>query len=109
MRLALGLGKPGDDAQAFPVGDGGIRRPSNRSPDWHRVDVVDLRFHGPRHTQASQLIAAKLDVVMIVARLGHSKPTITWKIYAHLFEKDDTAAADVSNRALGANPIPKKD
>ncbi|WP_295135662.1 site-specific integrase [uncultured Reyranella sp.] len=108
LRLALGLGKPGDDALVYPAGHGGIKRPSNLSRDWRRADAADLHFHGLRHTHASQLIAAGLDVVLISTRLGHAKPTITLAIYAHLFEKDDAAAAEAINRALGASPVPKR-
>lgn len=72
-----------------------------------RSDAADIHFHRLRHTHASQLIAAGLDVLLNSARLGHRKPTITLAIYAHLFEKDDAAAAEAINRALGANSVPK--
>jgi integrase len=107
LRLAMGLGRPGEDALVFPAGHGGLMRPSNLSRNWRQANAVDIHFHGLRHTHASQLIAAKLDVVLIAARLGHNKPTITLSIYAHLFEKDDTAAAEAINRALGASWVPK--
>lgn len=107
QRLALGLGRPGDDALVFPAGSGGLKRPSNLSRDWRRANAADVNFHATRHTHASQLIAAKLDVVLISKRLGHRSPNITLEIYAHLFEDDDAAAAEVINRALGANSVPK--
>jgi integrase len=47
----------------------------------------------PGPTHASALIAAGLDVVVISRRLGHGSPNVTLRIYAHLFKKDDTAAA----------------
>jgi len=109
QRLAMGLGKPADDALVFPAGHGGLKRPSNLSRNWRRTDAVDLHFHGLRHTHASQLIAAGLDVVLISKRLGHSNPNITLGIYAHLWEKDDAAAAEAINRAFGASSVPKKD
>jgi integrase len=33
-------------------------------------------------------------------RLGHSKPDITLRIYAHLFRNDDSKAAAAINAAL---------
>ena len=39
---------------------------------------------------------------MISKRLGHAKPDITLRIYAHLFQKDDGKAAAAINTALNA-------
>jgi integrase len=33
-------------------------------------------------------------------RLGHAKPDITLRVYAHLFRKDDSKAAAAINAAL---------
>jgi integrase len=56
-----------------------------------------LTFHAPRHIHASHLIDAGIDVVRISRRLGHSSPTVTLKIYAHLFrERDDKSTAAVN-------------
>jgi integrase len=33
-------------------------------------------------------------------RLGHASPAITLKVYAHLFRKDDSKAAEAINAAL---------
>jgi integrase len=59
-----------------------------------------VSFHELRHTHASQLIDAGVDVVQISKRLGHASPAITLSIYAHLFQKDDSKAADAINAAL---------
>jgi len=107
VRLALGLGRPADDALVFPAMDGGFRRPSNLSRDWRRAGVVDVNFHALRHTHASQLIAAGIDVVLISTRLGHASPNVTLGIYAHLFDHDDRRAADAVNAMLGASRVPK--
>jgi integrase len=40
-----------------------------------------------------------VDIVTISKRLGHAKPDITLRIYAHLFRKDDGKAAAI-NAAL---------
>ena len=44
------------------------------------------RIHELRHTYASMLIAEGLDLNFIAGQLGHSTPTITLEIYAHLFD-----------------------
>jgi len=62
--------------------------------------VPDLAFHNLRHTHASPLIDAGVDIVTISKRLGHAKPDITLRIYAHLFQKDDGEAAAAINAAL---------
>jgi integrase len=49
-------------------------------PEFPRVS-----FHSLRHSHASALIAAKIDVVKVSRRLGHSSPVITLGVYAHLF------------------------
>ena len=51
-------------------------------------------FHSLRHSHASALIAAGLDVVMISRRLGHANPSVTLSVYGHLFARDDSAAAN---------------
>ena len=57
----------------------------------------DVTLHALRHTHASQLIDAGLDVVTIARRLGHASPNVTLAVYAHLFrQRDDKAAAAVN-------------
>lgn len=107
LRMALGLGKMPDDAMVFATLGGGVKRPSNLSRDWRRTGAADVNFHALRHTHASQLIAAGLDLPAISRRLGHKNPTITLQVYAHLFEHDDTKAAAIINAALGAISVPK--
>jgi integrase len=60
-------------------------------------------FHGWRHTHASQLIDAGVDIVTISRRLGHAKPDTTLRTYAHLFQKNDGKAAAAINAALGTS------
>jgi integrase len=62
--------------------------------------MPQITFHALRHTHASQLIDGNVDIVTISKRLGHSKPDITLRIYAHLFRKDDSKAAAAINAAL---------
>jgi integrase len=103
-RLLLGQGKPGDDDLVFPAWDGSPWGPDRFSAAWGKLarsHGIDVSFHALRHTHASQLIDAGVDVVTIARRLGHSSPTITLSTYAHLFKKDDSKAAAAINAALG--------
>jgi integrase len=105
LRMALGMGKMPDDALVFPAPlKGGYQSPRAFSKEWARVaaDIgfPGLTFHALRHTHASQLIDAGIDIVTISKRLGHAKPDITLRIYAHLFSKADTKAAAAINDAL---------
>jgi hypothetical protein len=62
--------------------------------------MPEVTFHALRHTHASQLIDAGVDIVTISKRLGHAKPNITLRTYAHLFRKDDGKAAAAINAAF---------
>ena len=59
-----------------------------------------MTFHALRYTHASQLIDQGVDIVTISKRLGHAKPDITLRIYAHLFRKDDGKAAEAINAIM---------
>jgi integrase len=105
LRMALGVGKLPDDALVFPAPlKGGYQSPRAFSKEWARlaksIGFAGISFHALRHTHASQLIDAGIDIVTISKRLGHAKPDITLRIYAHLFTKADTKAADAINAAL---------
>jgi integrase len=96
QRLALGLGKEGDDALVFPNWDGSIRSPNGVTKEWTlamRKAGLKATLHGLRHIHASTLIASGLDVLTISRRLGHGSPAITLGVYGHLFKTDDRAAA----------------
>jgi len=64
--------------------------------------IPSVKFHCVRHTHASALIAASLDVVNVSKRLGHASPTITLNVYAYLFSnKGDDGAAQTIEAAIG--------
>ena len=64
------------------------------------LGMPEITFHGLRHTHASQLIDAGVDIVTISKRLGHASPDVTLRVYAHLFQRDDDKAAVAINAAL---------
>ena len=98
LRLALGAGALPADAPVFATIEGGWPSPDGITDQWRaavkRLDLPKVKFHALRHSHASALIAAKLDVITISRRLGHSKASITLDVYGHLFTENDTAAAD---------------
>src|SRR5262249_1149243 len=98
-------GKMPDDALVFPVFDGGPRSLRAVSKEWEifaaSAGIREVTFHGLRHTHASQLIDAGVDVVTISKRMGHSSPTVTLSTYPHLFRPSDAKAAAAINAALG--------
>jgi integrase len=104
IRLQLGIGKLPDDALLFATIDGAPLWPNNVSVAWRAfakgIGLPDVRFHALRHTHASQLIDAGVDIVSISKRLGHAKPDITLKVYAHLFRNDDGKCAAAINAAM---------
>jgi integrase len=105
LRLALGLGRPGPDDLVFCLEDGSPLPPDRLSQRWHRTAVALglplVTFHAFRHTHASALLGAGLDIVTISRRLGHGSPGITLGIYAHHFKNTDAAAAAAIEAALG--------
>ena len=78
LRMALGAGKPSADALVFPDLEDGPQAPSNVSRAWGLVaadlGMPEITLHGLRHTHASQLIEAGVDIVTISKRLGHASP-----------------------------------
>lgn len=99
LRLKLGAGKLADDALLFVGIEGAPPSQKRYSKAWSDFSP-NMGFHNLRHTHASQLIDANVDIVTISRRLGHAKPDITLRIYAHLFQKDDGKAAAAINAAL---------
>jgi integrase len=104
LRMQLGLGKLAGDALLFSDIEGSPLPPNSTSAQFgeiaERVGMPEITFHSLRHTHASQLIDASVDIVTISKRLGHSKPDITLRVYAHLFRNDDSKAAAAINAAF---------
>jgi integrase len=99
VRMQLGAGRLPEDALLFADPNGRPLSSNAVSAAWADF-CPDVTFHALRHTHASQLIDAGVDIVTISKRLGHAKPDITLRVYAHLFHKDDSKAADAINAAF---------
>ena len=105
VRLVLGLGNITPETLVFSTVEGGLLSPDNLSRDWCRVgkakNLPRVSFHALRHTHASVLIRAGVDILTISRRLGHSKPSVTLDTYGHLIEGADAAAATAIASVLG--------
>jgi integrase len=55
--------------------------------------VPTITPHGLRHTAASIAISSSASVLSVANMLGHSDPSITLRIYAHLFDRDKESIA----------------
>jgi integrase len=61
---------------------------------------VGVHLHALRHFSATQAIAAGFDAVTVGARLGHSDPSVTLRVYAHAVEQRDRELAASLGRIL---------
>ena len=103
--IGMGLGRPANDALLFPrIFDGGLQSPSAYSSDWRAavlaLKLPDVSLHALRHTHASMLIDAGVDVVRVSKRLGHANPTTTLRTYGHLFRARDDLSVEAINAVI---------
>jgi integrase len=86
----------------FARPDGAPLSPDNLSRDWKRANL-GVSFHALRHTHASALIAAGVDVATVSRRLGHANVATTLRVYTHVFDKvrSDDQSRDAIARVLG--------
>jgi integrase len=102
LRMKLGAGKLAPEALVFADHEDKPIGPNYLSLLWRRASkgVVDTNLHALRHTYASALIKAGVDVVTVSTRLGHHSPSFTLRVYAKLFDKDDTTDVEAIERLL---------
>jgi integrase len=60
-----------------------------------RLGLAGVRTHSLRHMHATQLLAARVPVKTVSARLGHTLVSTTLNIYAHSLDESDTEAAGI--------------
>lgn len=68
-----------------------------------RNDLPRIRLHDLRHTGASLLISAGMDIETVKNRLGHSRASTTMDIYGHAYKKNDKKAANALEFILSKN------
>jgi integrase len=100
----------------FPNIRGGYMRNSNFDRNvWYpiREDVGipdTFVFHDLRHTQASLMLAAGVDLKVIQKRLGHRDFATTANTYAHLLQgAQDDAVAKMSKMMMKTAPKPESE
>ncbi len=97
LRLALAMGNLSNETPVFTTIDGGLISPNSVSRSWRRFCTAQqlplVAFHALRHTHASTLISAGVDVLTISRKLGHTKAAMTLDVYGHLMQGSDAAAA----------------
>ncbi|MBF6555122.1 MAG: site-specific integrase [Acidimicrobiales bacterium] len=85
-------------------------RPDNVTNFFIRVrdslDLPNIRLHDLRHFTATQLIGAGVDVRTVAGRLGHSDPSLTLRVYSHVIEERDRAAAAIMGNVLQQSDKP---
>jgi len=86
-----------DDVLVFPSEAGTpigcfnmVRR--HFTPALKRAGLPLIRFHDLRHTYASLLIQQGENIKYIQSQLGHSSPTVTLNVYAHLMKDQNQEA-----------------
>jgi len=62
-------------------------------PALEGAKVERIRFHDLRHTYASIMIEQRENIKYIQSQLGHSSPTVTLNVYAHLMKPVNQEAA----------------
>jgi integrase len=62
---------------------------------------VKAHLHLLRHFHASLLLESGLSFPQVAARLGHSSPQVTARVYAHVLDSPDAGAVAAVTKALG--------
>ena len=66
----------------------------------NRKGLPDVSIHSLRHTHATLMIAAGVNIKTVSSRLGHASVTTTGNIYTHAIKSADEAAAEIINDIL---------
>jgi len=73
-------------------------------PTLEAENLPKVRFHDLRHTYASIMIEQGENLKYIQTQLGHSSPTATLNVYAHLMKPtNQEAACRLENAIFGAD------
>ena len=68
-----------------------------------RAGLPQVRLHDTRHSHATALLRAGVDVKVVAGRLGHSSTSVTQNVYKHRVEQLDRATAEkVAGMLFGA-------
>jgi integrase len=95
--LALGTRQTGSTLVCCRP-DGAMLTPSQLSDNFRKTlirksGLPRIRFHDLRHSHASQLLAAGVNIKVVAERLGHADPAVTLRVYSHLMPGAQADAA----------------
>jgi len=88
-----------DSATGKPYQD--VKRSFNTA--LRKAGIKDFHFHDLRHTFASHLVMAGIDITTVSRLLGHKTLTMTLR-YSHLAPAHMAKAVDILDKALNGNP-----
>ena len=100
-RVAAGSPEPGAlvfAEQGRPFDDEAARARARAA--WDETELEPIGLHEARHTAASMMIAAGINLKALSEFLGHSSITITLDLYGHLLPGAIAEAADLLDRYL---------
>jgi integrase len=96
LRVLVGPGWTDNDL-VFCAPDGRPWHPDSISTAFARMiarlDVPRIRLHDLRHTHATHLLAAGVNVKLVSERLGHASVAFTLDTYAHVLPGQQAEAA----------------
>ena len=104
-RLKAGIGKGGKETLVFGPLTGELPRPDTLTKQWAKFSQdlgLNVRFHALRHTFASMMIKAGVDVLSLSRRLGHGKPSLILDVYCHMFGNDEGKIVQALNAAFSS-------
>lgn len=73
---------------------------THRFSDISKEMGIKVRFHDLRHTHATMLLIAGVNIKVVQERLGHSNIGITLDVYSHITKELEEASIDKFNLAL---------
>lgn len=96
QRMLMGAGYS-DQGQVFAMPDGQPWNPDTITQAFDRLvrasDLPRIRLHDLRHTHASHLLAAGVNVKVVSERLGHASTSFTMDTYGHVMPGQQADAA----------------
>jgi integrase len=111
--LALGI-RLGPEDRIFRAPSGSPVRPDTVGQAFRRLaersGLPVIRLHDLRHTHASHLLAAGVNVKIVSERLGHASTSFTMDTYGHVLPGQQAEAARVAASlvATGTTTLPEQ-
>lgn len=81
-----------------PIRDTSLEKINKKFADL--AGVKRIRIHDFRHSHASLLANEGINIQEIARRLGHSKISITWETYSHLYPREEERAIKILDKIV---------